>query len=83
MRFLWRLLEPKIQALVTERLVIYHEGLVERGQISPPSTGVNPKRYVRIPDAERSSAGCDPGLCPVLPLSEHPRWRFPYGKRRN
>ena len=82
MRFLWRLLEPKIQALVTERLLIYHENLVERGQIAPPSTDVIPTRYVHQPDVERSSAGCDPGLCPVLPLSEHPQWRFPHEKRR-
>lgn len=30
---LWRALEPRVQAVVTERLVEFEEALVERGQI--------------------------------------------------
>lgn len=31
---LYKLLEPRIEAAITDRLVAYHEGLIERGQIS-------------------------------------------------
>lgn len=30
---LWRLVEPRMQAVVTERLLVFEEALVERGQI--------------------------------------------------
>jgi hypothetical protein len=32
----WRRLEPRIQALITDRIVTFHNALVERGQIAPP-----------------------------------------------
>lgn len=30
---LWRVLEPRVQAVITERLLAFEEVLVERGQI--------------------------------------------------
>ena len=32
-KMLWRLVEPRVQAVVTERLLDFEEALVERGQI--------------------------------------------------
>jgi len=45
MGFLWRWLEPRIQSLMTERLIAFHAGLIERGEIvqHPTSSGRGPK----------------------------------------
>lgn len=53
---LWRFVEPRVQAVVTERLLEFEGALVERGQISrsyPPE----PPR-IREPDP---TAGYTPG----------------------
>ena len=54
-KILWRMLEPEVQTVVTERLVAFHGALLERGQIRPaldpgpaPEVGVgtSPQRGV-------------------------------------
>lgn len=36
---IWKALEPKIQGLITRRIILFHDALVERGQIpaAPPA----------------------------------------------
>lgn len=36
-RWLFRRLENRIQALVTERILLFREHLIEQGHIQPPS----------------------------------------------
>ena len=33
LRIIWREIEPRVQALVTERILLFHKALVRRGQI--------------------------------------------------
>lgn len=33
---LFRFLEPEIEAAISDRLNVFHEGLIDRDQISPP-----------------------------------------------
>ncbi len=44
----WRLVEPRVQAVVTERLLLFEAALVERGQI--------PRSYPPEPPRERPTA---------------------------
>ena len=32
---IWRLLDPRVNALITQRILMFHRALVERGQIKP------------------------------------------------
>jgi hypothetical protein len=41
-KFLWKLLKPKVDALITHRIILFHEGLVERGQVKRPPMPPNP-----------------------------------------
>ena len=34
-KLIWNLIESEIEAYVTRRIVMFHEALVKRGQISP------------------------------------------------
>ncbi len=39
---IWQTLKPKIDSLITRRIILFHDALVERGQISelPPAEDV-------------------------------------------
>ena len=37
MAFFWRRIEPLVQAVITDRILMFHKALVERGQLSPAS----------------------------------------------
>lgn len=37
--FLFRLLEPRIQATITNRIVDFHDAMLARAQITPPTPG--------------------------------------------
>ena len=39
-KLLWRVIAPLIQSYVTERIVMFHEAMVERGQIPEPKPQV-------------------------------------------
>ena len=47
-RYLWRKLEPFINAEITRRILLYNKALIRRGQIvyPPPISVDNPKYYV-------------------------------------
>lgn len=34
-KFLWKMLEARIDARITSRILLFHEAMVERGQIKP------------------------------------------------
>ena len=36
--WLWKRLEPYVQAAITDRVLKYNRSLVERGEIRPPNT---------------------------------------------
>ena len=31
----WKTIKPKVEALITQRIIVFHDGLVRDGQISP------------------------------------------------
>lgn len=76
MRLIERWLEARVQSIVTDRLIAFHAGMLERGEIVPC---LQPAPVPALPaqkspsDAGHSSAGCTPGLCPVLLFSAPPR----------
>jgi hypothetical protein len=37
---LWRIIAPSVQAVITDRLLDFYEGLIERGQIEPSSVQI-------------------------------------------
>jgi len=49
---IWKALEPKVNALITRRLVSFNDALVERGQIQPYAQASDPKENL---DTEVSS----------------------------
>ena len=49
---LWAELKPKVNAVITQRLLIFHEALVERRQIPPSPVSVDPEeREVTVDSA--------------------------------
>jgi len=45
---LWQYLEPKIQGLITDRIIVFHDALLERGQIPaalPPGVSIEETPY--------------------------------------
>ncbi len=40
---LWNLLKSRVDALITDRILLFHDALVDRGQISPLPLPVDPK----------------------------------------
>ncbi len=40
---IWKALEPKVGALITRRLICFHDQLVEDGQIRPSLTPSDPE----------------------------------------
>ena len=48
---IWAELKPKVNALITQRLLTFHEALVERRQILPPPASVDPEeKEVQLDD---------------------------------
>jgi len=52
----WSELEPKINTLMTRRILTFHDALVERGQIPPPLMPSDPEET----DGEGISNRCNP-----------------------
>ena len=38
-KWLWKRIEPFVQTVVTERVVLFHNAMIERGQILPVESG--------------------------------------------
>lgn len=72
---LWKLLEPLVQAAITDRLHLFHDALVSRGQITAPKTDCEVLPAAPVLTAHPEDAGCS-GLddtnesSPALPPAE-------------
>lgn len=72
---LWKWLEPRVQATITDRLISFHQAMNERGDLvehTTPTVSKHPSMPRGLPDAERSSASRMPQSGLVLPFSERP-----------
>lgn len=70
---LWRLLAPRFEAALTDRLLAFYDGLLEREQISWPRPVVRQSRL--SPERPRdacSLSACGTQLGRVLPFAEPP-----------
>jgi hypothetical protein len=67
---LWALIEPLVQAAITERLIAFHAALVSRGQIPAPADLPSQEGSGAINPQERSSSdtGSDRALQRDAPL---------------
>lgn len=72
LRFAWRLFEARIQATITDRLIAFYEGLIERDQIGRPIPPIMTSGR-SLDDDGRSSAGHVKESGRVLPLFAFPR----------
>lgn len=73
---MWRWLEPKVQAAVTDRLISFHAALIERGEITPQVGLVVTRdgtahQSEHLSGVEYSSEDCRLGSGRVLPFSGH------------
>lgn len=68
--FLWRIVEPRLQAAMTDRLIAFYEGLLERDQITRPSA-VALEATHSAGDAEHSLAGRSLESNRILQFSAH------------
>jgi len=54
----WSMLEPKINALVTRRLIPFHGALVERGEIERFPTSPDPEETINQERPNHCSQDC-------------------------
>ena len=66
-RIIWWLIGPRLEIALTDRLIAFYEGLLERDQIGRPTQKI--RAMPSQADDEHSSAGHEIGLGLVLPFS--------------
>lgn len=49
-KLLWRKMEPKVDALITRRLLAFQDALIERGQISRAGKVPDPEEIAPAPN---------------------------------
>ena len=76
--FLWKMLTPQFNARLTDRLLDFYDGLLERGQIAAPTPGAM-RLAASKTDAGHSLAGTAIQLGRVLPFAGRPDLRKTQG----
>jgi hypothetical protein len=55
---MWAVLKPKVDALITRRLLLFHDGLVVSGQLPSPPSPVDPtETQIEIDESQRLQMG--------------------------
>ena len=79
--YMWHLLEPRVQAAITDRLIEFYQGLIERRQIAE-AIGQAIRTTHSAGDAVCSAADCATELGRVLPFSARPHPGLPDDSER-